>query len=263
MSAFSFFSSLKIVFIDTSQALLPLLALFAIFQVFFLKLSKARVINLFKGMILAYLGLSLFLLGVYEGFLPVGETMGQALASLSYNWILIPIGFVLGFTVIFAEPAVRVLNYEVEKVSAGYISQNIMLFTLSVGGGLAIMLAMSRILYGISLWYFIIPGYALALLLIPFSKDIFVAVAFDAGGTATGPMTGTFILAMAIGVATVIDERSPILEGFGLVALVALTPILSVLIIGLFFKRKEKEIERKRIRAALQVDSGYRQEGNG
>lgn len=246
MSAASFVYSFLAVLWDVALAFIPLVGLFCFFQMVFLKLPAQKMIAIFKGMFLAYLGMSLFLQGVYVGFLPVAQAVGEVLGSLSYNWILIPTGFAFGFTAIFAEPAVRVLNYEVEKVSAGSIPQTIMLYTLSLGGGLAIALAMVRILFGTPLWYFIVPGYILALLLIPFSKPVFVAVAFDAGGTATGPMTGTFILAMAIGVATALEGRSPILEGFGLVALVALAPILSVLVLGLLYKRKEEEIERKR-----------------
>ena len=245
MSGVKVFSGFSHVLAEVSIALIPLIILFAIFQLFFLKLPKSQLINILKGLILTFLGLSLFLQGVKVGFLPVGEAMGLALGGKSYNWVLIPIGFVLGFVATFAEPAVRILNYEVEKVSSGYIPQQIMLYTLSFGVGLAVAASMLRILLGIPLWYFIVPGYIIALVLIKFSTSTFVSIAFDSGGVATGPMTVTFVMAMAIGVASSIEGRDPLLIGFGMIALVALAPILSVLCLGLLFGRKEKENERK------------------
>ena len=238
------FTGFSHILLEVALALIPLMILFLVFQLFFLKLSKKKLYNIFKGLILTFIGLSLFLQGVFIGFLPIGEKMGIALGNLSYNWILIPVGFLLGFVATFAEPAVRVLNYEVEKVSGGYIPQQVMLYTLSIGVAISIALAMARIIYGIPLWYFVIPGYLLALFMIRYSKSIFVAIAFDSGGVATGPMTVTFILAMAVGVASAIPGRDPLLDGFGMISLVALSPILSVLVLGLLYGRKEKENER-------------------
>ncbi len=230
---------------EVSLALIPLIILFGVFQLFFLKLPKDKLINILKGLVLTFLGLSLFLQGVKVGFLPFGEAMGIALGSKSYNWILIPVGFVLGFVATFAEPAVRILNHEVERVSSGYIPQQIMLYTLSLGVGFAVAVSMIRILLGIPLWYFVLPGYIMALVLIRFSKSTFVSIAFDSGGVATGPMTVTFVMALAIGVANSIEGRDPLLVGFGMIALVALAPILSVLSLGILYHRKEKENERR------------------
>lgn len=231
------------VLIEVGMALLPLIVFFLLFQLFFLKLPKRKVWDIIKGMVLTYVGLSLFLQGVHVGFMPAGAAMGNILGALSYNWILVPIGFVMGFVATFAEPAVRVLNDEVEKVSSGYIPARVLLMTLSIGVALSVALGMLRILAGISLWYFIIPGYVLALVLIRYSSKTFTAIAFDSGGVATGPMTATFLLSLAVGVAESLDGRNPLLEGFGLVALVALAPILSVLLLGLLFHREEKKNE--------------------
>lgn len=156
---------------------------------------------------------------------------------------MIPVGFVLGFVATFAEPAVRILNHEVEKVSGGYISQRVLLFTLSIGVGISIALSMVRILVGIPLWYFIIPGYLAALVMMRFSSRTFTSVAFDSGGVATGPMTVTFILAMAVGIAGTVEGRDPLLDGFGMIAMVALAPILAVLTLGLLYGREEKKNE--------------------
>lgn len=149
--------------------------------------------------------------------------------------------FLIRFVATFAEPAVRILNTQVEKVSSGYISERMMLYTLSIGVACSIALSMFRILSGFPLWYVIIPGYLLVMILMFFSTNTFIAIAFDSGGVATGPMTVTFILAIAVGIASVIEGRDPLMDGFGMIALVALAPILSVLILGLIFERKRAE----------------------
>ncbi|MEB1809201.1 MAG: DUF1538 domain-containing protein [Bacillaceae bacterium] len=226
------------VLLEVTFALLPLIIFFLIFQFFFLKLEKQKIINIGKGFILSFFGLALFLQGVHVGFFPAGELIGETLGSLSYNWVLIPIGFVLGFVATFAEPAVRILNHEVEKVSGGYISQKIMLYTLSIGVAVSIAVSMVRILVGIPLWYFVIPGYLIVIIMMFFSSKTFTSIAFDSGGVATGPMTVTFILAIAVGVASVIEGRDPLIDGFGMIALVALSPILSVLTLGVLYERK-------------------------
>ncbi|MEW6622752.1 MAG: DUF1538 domain-containing protein [Bacillota bacterium] len=245
MKEIKIFYGFSHVLTEVAFALIPLIILFIFFQIFYLKLSKRKLKNLAIGVILTFIGLALFLQGVHIGFLPVGEQMGSVLGNLSNKSILIIIGFVLGFVATFAEPAVRILNYEVEKVSSGYIPQKLMLYTLSIGVAVSIAVSMGRIIYGIPIWYFLVPGYLLALILIKFSTKTFVAIAFDSGGVATGPMTVTFVLAMAIGVASAVEGRNPFLDGFGMISLVALSPILSVLILGLLYVRKEKEIERE------------------
>lgn len=224
---------------EVVSALAPLLLFFVIFQVLFTGLAISSLPRVLVGTVIAMIGLSLFLQGVHVGFLPFGELTGITLSQVSYNWILIPIGFVLGFASIIAEPAVRVLIYEVEKVSTGSIRSRPLLFTLSVGVGVAVALAMARILYEIPLWGLLVPGYLIAFVLSRFSSEDFVSIAFDSGGVATGPMTVTFILALAVGAATGLEGRDPIIEGFGLVTLVALAPILAVLVLGIIYKAHE------------------------
>jgi len=232
------------VLLEVAFALAPLTIVFLLLQIWLLKFPRQRAVNIFKGIILTFLGLALFLQGVYIGFLPVGDVMGRTLGGLSCNWLLMPIGFILGFVAAFAEPAVRVLNYEVEKASGGYIPRQVMLYTLSLGVAVSIALSMWRILSGISLWYLLAPGYITAFIMAHCSTPTFVAVAFDSGGVATGPMTVTFILTMAIGLASAVEGRNPLTEGFGMIALVALAPILMVLLLGLLYRRKEKQRER-------------------
>ena len=223
---------------EVAFALAPLLVFFAIFQVFMLRLPLKRLGQVGIGFVLTFLCLSFFLQGVHIGFMPVGEMMGKSLGEGNTKWFLIPIGFILGFSATFAEPAVSIMNDEVDEVTGGYISAKLMLYTLSIGVGLSIALSMLRILTGISLWYFLIPGYVIVIILIFMSRDIFIAIAFDSGGVATGPMTVTFISSLAVGVASVTEGRDPLADGFGLIALVALTPIIAVLILGLIFNRK-------------------------
>lgn len=238
MNGVAIFEGFGHVLAEVALALAPLTVIFLVFQFIFIRMPWRKVLDVVKGMILVFLGISIFLQGVYVGFSPAGTAIGSILAALSYNWILIPIGFVLGFVVVAAEPAVQILNKEVEKVTSGSIPARVLALTLSFGVAFSVALAMLRTLVGFSLWYILIPGYALVLFLIRYSSKTFTALAFDAGGVATGPMTVTFILALAVGMAVEIEGRDPLLEGFGLVALVALAPILSVMILGFLFNRK-------------------------
>lgn len=227
------------ILLEVSLALIPLILFFLFFQFFSLKLPWNRVKDILIGLFLTFLGLSLFLQGVHVAFLPVGLEIGEIVGNWDNHWLLIPIGFSLGFVATFAEPAVRILNTEVDKVTSGYIPSKLMLYTLSIGVAISIALAMTRIIYGIPLWYFIGPGYFIALTLALFSTETFTSIAFDAGGVATGPMTVTFILAISLGFSETLEGRNPLIDGFGMIALVALAPILSVLILGLIFKFNE------------------------
>ncbi|UNC92298.1 DUF1538 domain-containing protein [Candidatus Contubernalis alkaliaceticus] len=229
---------------EVSIALLPLVLFFTFFQIVYLKLPRLEIMNMIKGVLLTFIGIVFFLQGVHIGFLPIGELLGQGMVQSTGKWFVIPVGFILGAVATFAEPAVRALSNEVEKVSSGYIPQIILLVTLSLGVGLSIALAMIRIIYGIPLMYLLVPGYGLALATSFISKDNFVSIAFDSGGVATGPMTVTFIMAFSIGVASQIEGRDPLIEGFGMISLVALIPILSVLLLGFIYDRKEKQNER-------------------
>jgi hypothetical protein len=241
-----FFSGFGKVLTEVFWALAPLTVVFLIFQLFFLKLPRERVLQILSGMLLAFWGLALFLQGVYAGFFPVGMVLGETLGALPEIWILVPIGFLLGFVATIAEPAVRVLNYKVAQVSAGYIREKVLLYTLSIGVGVSVALAMVRVIYGFPLWYILVPGYVLALVMVRFSSPNFVSVAFDSGGVATGPITVTFVMTLVVGVAAAMEGRDPLIDGFGMVALVALTPILSVMILGLMYGRKgsKKDVDR-------------------
>jgi hypothetical protein len=223
--------------------LIPILTIFFVYNFAFLKLSKRRFLVICRGIVLSFVGLTLFLQGVNVGYIGAGTALGEALAALPYNWVLVPIGFVLGFVVSLAEPAVRVLVQEIDKVTAGFLSQKIMLLTMCVGVAISIALAMLKILLNVSLWYFVVPGYILAFVVARFVPPDFTSIAFDSGGVATGTMTATFLLSLAIGAANQIEQTNPLLDGFGIISLVALIPILTVLALGLIYRVKAERAQ--------------------
>ncbi len=236
------FSGFGATFISVIKALLPILALFIIFQVFFLKLPKKYIYNLSVGTAIAGLGLLLFLQGVNIGFLPAGEAIGEFLGGIKYAWLLIPLGFFIGLLTTWTEPAVRVLCDQVEKASASTIRKSTVLYAICLGVAVFVSLGMAKIVYGIPLLYIVIPGYIIALLMMWFSDKEFLSIAFDAGGVATGPMAVTFLLAIAVGISSSMEGRDPVLHGFGLIALIALAPILSVMTLGFLVRlRKHKK----------------------
>ncbi len=223
---------------EVLTAVIPVLIFFLLF-IFVFKLPKRILFTLLKGIIFAFCGLALFLQGVKIGFMPVGMEMGSIIAGLSYRWILIPLGFILGFVATLAEPAVRILSNQVEKSSSGFIRSQVIMYTLCLAVGLFIALGMTRVVYGIPFYYIIIPGYLLAMVLMFFSKPSFTAIAFDSGGVATGPMTVTFIMALAVGAADAIEGRNAVADGFGLIALVALAPIIMIMLLGFLYPQED------------------------
>ncbi len=237
-------------FREAGLAIFPLLAILIILQMNLLKVSKEMMARMLMGLFLTWIGIALFLHGVHVGFLPVGQRVGAALGESSYAFVIIIIGALLGFVSTYAEPAVRVLTYEVNKVTSGFIPEKILLYTMSIGVAAAIAMSMARIIYGFPLWIVLICGYTIAFIISWRSSEQFVAIAFDSGGVATGPMTVTFILALAIGVSSATPGSDPLIDGFGMISLVALAPILAVLVLGLLFGRKEKDIERECMLAA-------------
>jgi hypothetical protein len=225
--------------VSVVEATAPLVFLFVLSQFLFLKLPRAYVFNLLKGTAIAMVGLVLFLQGVRIGFLPVGTAIGETLGAFTAKWALIPIGFALGFLATFGEPAVRILTRQVERSSSGYLRKSLVLYTISLGVACLVAVGMAKIIYGIPLLQIIVPGYVIALSVIWFSPKAFVSIAFDAGGVATGPMAVTFLMAVAVGAASSMEGRDPVVDGFGLIALIALAPVLSVMFLGLIFRIKE------------------------
>lgn len=230
---------------ESGQALGPLVAVLAvIFVVFFRDVPKDSLWNMIRGILVAAVGLTVFLMGVRIGFIPYAREMGSLLISERSAPVLIVAGFAIGLTATLAEPAVRILSRQVDEFSSGYLKEKAVLYAIASGVAAAVALNMARIRYGVPLLYIVGPGYLLVLLLLIFSRPSFVAVAFDAGGVATGPMAVTFVMSLAIGAATGMG-RDPATEGLGLVALVAMAPIISVLLLGSVYnppwRRKKHE----------------------
>ena len=225
---------------SVALAVLPLVALFMIFQLLFLKLPRREVSRILTGTLVASAGLFLFLLGVAIGFLPFGRAIGEAIGSVSQKWLVVPFGLILGFVTTWGEPAVRVLADQVEEASTGSIPRPLVLAAICLGVAVAVGIGLLRIVYGVPLLWLLVPGYALAIALMRFSDKGFVSIAVDAGGVATGPLANSFLLALAIGASSALG-RDPLVHGLGLVSLIALAPILSVMLLGLLVRLKERK----------------------
>lgn len=223
-------------------ALLPMLILFLIFQKISFKLSKRAFVKILKGLIYTFIGLVLFLVGVNAGFMDVGSIIGYNLASFENKYIVVIVGFILGLLTILAEPAVHVLTTQIEDVTSGYVKKSVVLVALSIGVGFAVALSIIRIIVPeIQLWHYLLPGYIISILMAYFVPKLFVGIAFDSGGVASGPMTATFILAFAQGAADKIENANVLVDGFGVIAMVALTPLIALQVLGLIFKVKSKK----------------------
>ncbi|WP_353095109.1 DUF1538 domain-containing protein [Tissierella praeacuta] len=225
---------------ESIVTLLPLFLLFLIFDKLKFKLNRKHKNSVLKGLLYTYIGLTLFLVGVNAGFMEVGRVMGEGIANF-YPWLLPIIGFLLGMVVVLAEPAVYVLTEQVEEVTAGHIKKKVILAALSIGIAFAVSMSMLRIMIpSLKLWHFLLPGFAIAAFLSYKVPPIFVGIAYDSGGVASGPMTATFVLAFAQGAANAISTANVLIDGFGVIAMVAMTPLVAIQILGLIFKIKSR-----------------------
>jgi hypothetical protein len=243
-------STLLHTFKDVAIALGPIVVFFFILQAILMRSSKRKVKQIVVGIFYTFFGLVIFLSAVEIGFMPIGFKMGAQLSELN-RWVMVAIAFVLGFTVVLAEPAIHVLKKQVETVTGGAISKRSMLIALSVGVGLSIGLSAIRVIYGFSVLYYLIPGYILSLGLSFFVPKIYTAIAFDSGGVASGPLTSTFILPFIVGVCAAMHGPASVLtDAFGLVAMVAMTPLITIQTLGfkaVVTKRVKEKIAMKRI----------------
>ena len=217
---------------EVAGAILPICGVFLLFQLFTRRFKRTQLLRIASGLVYTYVGLVLFLTGVNVGFMGAGELIGATIASGDLPFLLIPVGMVMGYFIVAAEPAVHVLVKQVEEVSMGSISQSAMRHGMSIGVAISIGIAMLRVLTGISILWFLIPGYAVSLALTFFVPQLFTGVAFDAGGVASGPMTATFLLPFAMGACQAWGGNL-MTDAFGLVALVAMTPLVAIQLLGL------------------------------
>lgn len=242
------FAGIEVILYEVVLAVLPIVLLFILLNFFSFRIRRKRFWNILKGFLITTIGLVLFLHGVNMAYVPVGQHLGSAIAAIEQNHLLIPLGFIMVFLVGFAEPAIHVMVKQVEELSEGRIRAKVMLAVISIGIGLAVGLSMWRLLAGFSLYYFLIPGYGLAFILGRKVDKLFLAMAFDNGGVATGPMCSTFLLSMCVSIAAQIEGRDPIIDGFGVVAMIALTPILSTLVLGYIYKRKDEKDQKEKLK---------------
>lgn len=225
-------------------AIIGITVFIVIFEFALLRIKFKKFTKIFVGLIYVFLGVAIFLAGAEIGFWKIGHIIGQVFGGLKFKWLIIPIGMVIGFFVVMAEPSVQVLNKQVEDITAGSISRKTMLFTLAIGVAISIGLSFLRIILQIPMLYILVPGYAIALILTLFVPKIFSAIAFDSGGVASGPMTATFLLPMATGLITALCANTENANGiiaefsYGTVALVAMTPLVVIQILGLIYKIK-------------------------
>ncbi|MGO4889218.1 DUF1538 domain-containing protein [Anaerobacillus sp. MEB173] len=220
---------------EVVYAILPLSLVVIILQYTIIGMPMETFLQFIVGIIMVSVGLILFLLGVHIGLLPIGEMIGAALPKMGKAWLVVFFGFLLGFVATIAEPDVRVLAMQVDFVSDGIISSSILIYTVALGVAIFVGLAMLRIILNVPITYLLVGGYGLVFLLAAFTPAHFVPISFDAGGVTTGPMTVPFILALGVGVASVLKGKSASTDGFGLVALASIGPILAVLVLGVIY----------------------------
>ena len=230
--------------VEIAVSLLPIVLFFGLFQIVVLRLSRRTLSKMLIGLAYTYIGLVLFMTGVNVGFMPAGNYLGQILGASANPWILIPIAMVMGFFIVKAEPAVYVLNKQVEEITDGAIPAASMGTCLSAGVAISLGIAMLRVLTGISVMWFLIPGYAFALGISFFVPKIYTAIAFDSGGVASGPMTAAFLLPLAQGACGAVGG-SIVMDAFGIVAMVAMTPLITIQLLGLLSQRQKGAGKRK------------------
>ena len=229
--------------LEVAVALLPIVAFFMLFQIISLRMKRLPFLRICIGLVITYIGLVLFLTGVNVGFQSLGYVLGGQIADSPYKWLLIPLAMLMGWFIINAEPAVHVLNKQVMELSAGAISERAMGLSLSVAISAAMGLAMLRVLTGISIMYFMLPGYIIALVLAFFVPKTFTAIAFDSGGVASGPLTASFMLPFAMGACSSLGGNV-MTDAFGLVAMVAMMPLITVQIMGAISVVKGRRAEK-------------------
>lgn len=240
-------------FEEVAVSIFPILLMFFVFQLFRKRYHRRQVFRIIIGFVYTYIGLVLFLCGVNVGFAPVGTLLGNELAGSAERFLLVPIGMLIGYFIVKAEPAIQILNHQVQQVTDGAISAKAMNRCLSIGVAVSVGLAMLRSLTGIPLVYIILPGYVLALALSFAVPKIFVGIAFDSGGVASGPITTTFLLPLCIGVCDTMGGNI-MTDAFGIVSLVALTPLIAIQLMGLVYRIKLAGTETETEEAVIPGD---------
>jgi len=237
-----FTAQLPTYFYEVGMAIWPIFLFFVLYQFIARAYTQRKILKVIVGFIYTFVGLVLFLTGANVGFVPAGYYIGEQLGKSSVSWLLIPLGMVIGYLIVATEPSVHVLNKQVEEISNGAISERAMMRSLSIGVAIAIGLAAIRVVTGISIYWFIIPGYTIALVLTFFVPKIFTGIAFDSGGAVSGPMASAFILPLMIGACDA-NGGKMMTDAFGTVAMIAMTPLITIQLMGLLNKQKMEAVE--------------------
>lgn len=222
-----------------SIAFLPIILIFICFQIFTKSFKKRKLKKIIMGFVLTFIGLNLFLIGANTGFMNIGYLLGSSLVSKPF--ILYIFSFIFGFLIVIAEPAIKILTDEVSEITSGSVSKTFVMLSLAFGVGFAVFLSMFRLVKQISFLYFVIPGYIIALILMFFSPKMFTAIAFDSGGAASGSLTATFLVPLALGSCTYLGGNI-MLDAFGLVAFVSMIPLITIQTLGIFYKLKLNKV---------------------
>lgn len=227
---------------EVAIAILPIIFFFMIYQIFFLKISKSELLKISVGMVYTFVGLVLFLTGANIGFLPIGNHLGIEIVQMG-NIALILIGMLIGYFIVRIEPAVVILIDQINDITDGAISKKLMFTSLAIGTMVAVTLAMIRIITEMNILYLVIPGYLISIILMYFTPEMFVAIAFDSGGVSVGTMASVFVLPFAIGVCTGIGHENIMTGAFGTIAMIAMMPTIVIQIVGILYKSKTKKID--------------------
>ena len=223
---------------DVIMSLIPIIAVFVIFNLFTKKVKKKKLTRILSGIVITFIGLSLFFIGVNSGYMKLAYLIGMKMYDVNSS-LLIPLGIIVGYIIVSAEPAVALLNEQIEKITEGTISKKLMNTTIAIGVSIAIALSMTRVLTGIPITWFLVIGYVVALLLTIFTPKVFTMIAFDSGGAVSGPMTTSFLLPLIIGVCYQ-HGGNVLTDAFGLVGLVALSPLLTIQVLGVIYNIKTR-----------------------
>lgn len=246
------FASISVIILsalhESLTSIAPLFGLFIIFQIFLLKMTARQVIRMLIGFAYSFIGLTVFLAGVYGGFMQTGKVLGESFGALAFTkggvwmFLLILTSVLLGAIIVCAEPAVWCLSEQVETVSGGTIKRKMLLVFLSIGTSIAIGLAMWRAIAGFNIKLILVPGYIISMFLMLFCPELFTGIAFDSGGVASGPLTSTFVLSFALGAA---NSSSGSNDSFGVIALVAMMPLIAIQIMGIVYKIKTSKNQKQ------------------
>ena len=255
---FSYLKALPHYLLEVLKSVLPIAVFFFIYQLFAGRMKKKSLVKIIIGLVYTIFGLTLFLTGANVGFMSAGSALGKLFGASEYVWLVIPIGMVVGFFIVAAEPAVQVLQAQVENVTSGAIPKKALAFALEIGVAISVGIAMLRAITGISIMIPLLIGYLISLILTFFVPEIFTSIAFDSGGVASGAMTSTFLLAFSVGVNYGVNDGSTasiMTDAFGTVAMVAMTPLVAIQILGIVYKIRIKKIEQTTVQDEQIIDT--------